>query len=95
MVKWGINNESNALSEFNNVYCHIYDHVKISQASLRLSITDPFFGASPGAIIECEWCGKGVVEVKCPYKYRHCLVKDTYCVHINIETLISQTLTAA
>lgn len=82
-VKWGVTNEANALSEFNNAYCSIHDHVKMAQAGLRLSINDPFLGASPDATIECECCGKGVVEVKCPYKYRDIdqseIYMDTYC----------------
>ena len=30
----------------------------------------PFIGASPYALIECECHGKGLLEIKCPCKYR-------------------------
>ncbi|XP_048748384.2 uncharacterized protein LOC125660689 [Ostrea edulis] len=29
-----------------------------------------FIGASPDGMTECSCCGKGVLEIKCPYKYR-------------------------
>ena len=27
----------------------------------------PYLGASPDSIVNCKCCGKGVLEVKCPY----------------------------
>ncbi len=31
----------------------------------------PFLGASVDSIVSCSKCGVGVVEIKCPYKWRH------------------------
>lgn len=31
----------------------------------------PFLGASPDGLIECACHGKGVLEIKCPYKYKN------------------------
>ena len=31
-----------------------------------ISIEHTFLGASPDAIVKCDCCGLGVVEVKCP-----------------------------
>jgi len=28
-------------------------------------------GASPDGLVECSCCGMGVLEVKCPFKYRY------------------------
>lgn len=30
----------------------------------------PFIGASPDGTITCKCCGRGVLEIKCPYCYR-------------------------
>ena len=37
-----------------------------SECGLFLSKHKPFLGASPNSIVDCDCCGKGVVEVKCP-----------------------------
>ena len=37
-----------------------------SECGLFLSKHKPFLGASPDSIVDCDCCGKGVVEVKCP-----------------------------
>ena len=36
----------------------------------------PFLGVSPDSIITCNCCGKGVLEVKCPYCNRENLTED-------------------
>jgi hypothetical protein len=30
----------------------------------------PFLGATPDGIISCDCCGKGALEIKCPFKHR-------------------------
>ena len=45
-------------------------HVTVALMSLHaafLSEKHPFLGASPDALIECNCCGQGVVEVKCSF----------------------------
>ncbi len=54
--------------------CHANDQIK--KCGLFIHKHMPFLGASPDSIIECECCGKGVVEVKCPYKYREASLPD-------------------
>ena len=34
---------------------------------LVVSTIHPFIGASPDGSIHCEYCGPGVLEIKCPY----------------------------
>lgn len=36
----------------------------------------PFLGASPDGFVTCSCCGKGVLEVKCPYKHKQPLVLE-------------------
>ena len=36
----------------------------------------PYIGASPDAIVTCDCCGKGIVEIKCPYCFRDKLPDD-------------------
>ena len=40
-------------------------------------------GASPDGIITCTCCGKGVLEVKCPFCVKDCLPQenqDNFCI---------------
>ena len=39
----------------------------ISKSGLVIDPSHPFMGASPDSFVECKRCGKGVIEVKCPY----------------------------
>ena len=43
-----------------------HEGLKISSSGFFVSTEYSFLGASPDALIECECCGPGVVEVKCP-----------------------------
>ena len=43
---------------------------ELQKSGLVLDTENPFIGASPDGIISCSCCGKGVVEVKCPFLCR-------------------------
>ena len=30
----------------------------------------PYLAASPDGLVECSYCGNGLLEIKCPYNYR-------------------------
>ena len=46
-------------------------HVTVASMSLHVAfficVEHPFLGASPDALIECNCCGQGVMEVKCSF----------------------------
>jgi len=42
----------------------------MSDSGLVISPHWPFIGASPDGIVECNCCGRGVLEIKCPYSHR-------------------------
>ena len=48
-----------------------HDGFHISESGLHIKKGLSFLGASPDGLIQCECHGKGVLEVKCPYKYRN------------------------
>ncbi len=50
-------------------------HKKLSVLDLGvfISVTEPHLAASPDALVTCECCGKGCLEIKCPY-----CIKDTH-----------------
>lgn len=42
----------------------------------------PHLGASPEGIVQCECCGNGVLEIKCPYNAREHSISDTVIIGI-------------
>lgn len=49
---------------------------KVSKAGFLISRDRPYLGASPDGFVNCSCCGKGVIEIKCPYKYKDLNMKD-------------------
>ena len=43
---------------------------EILPAGLLVSTKYPFLGATPDGLLSCSCCGTGLLEVKCPHKYR-------------------------
>lgn len=48
----------------------------LQSAGLQVSTKFPYLGALPDGIISCSCCGTGLLEIKCPYKYRNCDIKS-------------------
>ena len=46
-----------------------HSNFAITKAGLRISANYPHLSASLDGIIDCDYCGKELVEIKCPYKY--------------------------
>jgi hypothetical protein len=65
--------------------------IEVKNRGLQVNPQYPFLGASVDGIVMCEQCGTGVVEVKCPYKWRQtkpidcCNDSDFCCTIMNGE----------
>ena len=44
--------------------------VSVMNLGLVVSVDQPYLGASLDGFIQCPKCGKGALEIKCPWKYR-------------------------
>lgn len=75
-IRWGKDNERRALDEYSKYKKLNHQNFVLNPAGLLVDEEDVFFGVSADGVIECDCCGKGVVEVKCPYKYRNQPVLD-------------------
>ena len=49
---------------------HNHIDFNMKNTGLNININFPFLGASPDGFISCSCHGKGVLEIKCPYKYK-------------------------
>jgi hypothetical protein len=72
---WGIKKETEALEKYKT---HISTHfnVTVDMCGFHVNSDLPFMGASPDARVNCSCCGKGVVEIKCPYNFREKTVAE-------------------
>ena len=67
-TEWGSSHEAHALEVYKLDERDKHDCFTISSSGLVVNANWPHFGASPDAIVTCTCCGKGVVEIKCPYR---------------------------
>ena len=45
-------------------------------SGLHVDINDPYLGATPDGIVSCDCCGVGLLEIKCPFKYKNSILSD-------------------
>ena len=67
-TQWGIDHEEMAIVSFSEQIHEKHSNFKINRCSFIINPQYSHLGASPDGITECNCCGKGVLEVKCPYQ---------------------------
>ena len=73
---WGCQHEQDAIQQYKSQAISHTD-ISITSCGFHICLTHPFLGASPDALVQCECCGQGVVEVKCPYCGRDKTILET------------------
>jgi len=53
-----------------------HEDFEIQEAGLFVDASVPYVGASPDGIINCKCHGKGILEIKCPYCFKGCLLEE-------------------
>ena len=66
-TKWGCDHERSARDAYQKLQEKKHINFSISMSGFVLNPKWPHLGASPDGFIQCDCCGKGVVEIKCPY----------------------------
>ena len=41
------------------------------QLDFECALRQPFLAATPDGVVSCSCCGEGLLEIKCPFKYRN------------------------
>ena len=75
-IRWGLDNEDLAREKFVALMSSTHNSFNCRKAGFIISKQMPFLGASPDGVIECQCCGRGVLEIKCPFKYKSSLLAD-------------------
>lgn len=66
-TEWGINHEKEAITSYMEKNKNEHLHFSIKNTGLVINPIFPYLGASPDGIINCDCCGKGCLEIKCPF----------------------------
>ena len=77
-MRWGIAMEDIAISHYKAIQGKTHSGLTVVRCGLYISQLNPFIAGTPDAIVSCNCCGKGVVEVKNPYSAKHEAISD-YC----------------
>ena len=65
--KYGCDHEDKAQKEYALKMPSKHKEFSLTQSGLAIHPLHPFIGATPDGIVQCECCGVGVIEVKCPF----------------------------
>ena len=66
-TKWGCEHEATAREHYKTVLAQSHVDMMVVDSGLVINPEWPHLGASPDGLVLCACCGKGVVEIKCPY----------------------------
>jgi hypothetical protein len=69
-TQYGLEHEMAGIEAYKLLQTEHHTDLKVTPAGFIVSIKKPCFGASPDSFVECKCCGRGVLEVKCPYTAR-------------------------
>ena len=69
-TEWGCSHEKLAKEMYEEVSKSQHQNFSIEENGLFINLEWPYIGASPDDIICCLCCGKGALEIKCPFCHR-------------------------
>lgn len=67
MCRWGCEHEKSAIEAYTNIASEKHKGLTVSPAGLFVDCEHSYIGASPDGVVQCGYCGKGLVEIKCPF----------------------------
>ncbi|XP_049267370.1 uncharacterized protein LOC125756543 [Rhipicephalus sanguineus] len=66
-TSWGLEHECDAIKSYVAEMKQHHSDFQHFKPGVYLSVQHPYLAATPDASVSCTCCGKGIVEVKCPY----------------------------
>ena len=79
-TEWGIKHEATAIKEYERYQkSHRHAEITICNAGFVISESHPFLGAATPDGFVCDNCREdqfGLIEIKCPYKYRAVSIEE-------------------
>ncbi|XP_071803029.1 uncharacterized protein [Asterias amurensis] len=69
-MRWGIENEQKSIDNYIVLQKGKHDQLEVKSTGLHVSEGYPYIAGSPDALVSCQCCGRGCLEVKNPYSLR-------------------------
>jgi hypothetical protein len=66
-LQWGRDHEDVARREYEAEMNTKHINFLVKMSGLHIDVEHPFLAASPDGLTECDCCGKGLLEIKCPF----------------------------
>ena len=80
---WGLKNKERARKMYVGLAQTKHINFEFMKCGLVINPTFPYLGCTPDGYVSCDCCGKGTLEIKCPFKLKDnhpCLIDDkTFC----------------
>ncbi|XP_026064445.1 uncharacterized protein LOC113047301 [Carassius auratus] len=93
-TRWGIEHEMDAQKTYLHTRAPHHTNLKVEKCGFIINPRFPEVGASPDGLTMCDCCGKGCLEVKCPFKYRSSTIQQAletkdknFCLELSYEKL--------
>lgn len=64
---YGLRHERIALNAYTEKMCLLHENFSLKKCGLFLNESFSHIGATPDGVVQCDCCGEGLVEVKCPF----------------------------
>lgn len=88
-VLWGKQMEVTARQRYLSDMKSTHKNFKLKTVGLTVKADQPYLAASPDGVWSCDCCGSGVLEIKCPFKYREGLqgseLDADFCLDSHLE----------
>eukprot|EP00118_Oscarella_pearsei_P021719 m.246173 g.246173 ORF g.246173 m.246173 type:complete len:368 (+) comp40259_c1_seq1:486-1589(+) len=73
---WGRSQEKTALKQYEKETQKNHCNFAVKNSGLVIHPDYPHLGATPDGLVNCSCCGFGVIEIKCPFTYKHSTVEQ-------------------
>jgi hypothetical protein len=90
-VRWGLDKEDVARDQYQSAMQSVHTNFRARKSGLLIDTRNPFLGASADGIRECMCCGKGTMEIKCPFKHKDRMINEaaksdkTFCLDNDLK----------
>ena len=75
-TSWGYEHEERAGTVYKETMGKKHVNFSMCRSGFIIPSSYPLMGASPDGIINCQCCGRGILEIKCPYSCRDTTVLE-------------------
>ena len=69
-IKYGKDSEPKAFAQYLRIMKEGHSNFTVKNTGLHVNYQFQYIGASPDGLTNCDCCGKGVLEIKCPFNYQ-------------------------